>query len=184
MKTYITGGTLVTPHRILPNHTLAIQGEKIIAIGSNEMPIEPDEAVISANGYWITPGFIDVHARSLIPHYGVCGSLWRLGLLSVLHYTPLPDEAYIDGVAVDPAYRGQRIGTDLIRSAERWARRRGLSLLSLEVVDSNPRARRLYHRIGFEVVQEKTAWPVGSIFGFQSSAKMVKLLDGTAIDYR
>lgn len=63
MKTYITGGTLVTPHRILPSHTLVIQGEKIIAIGSSELPLDPGAAVISASGYWIVPGFIDIHTH-------------------------------------------------------------------------------------------------------------------------
>jgi len=63
MKTYITGGTLVTPHRILPSHTLVIQGEKIIAIGSSELPLDPGAVVISASGYWIIPGFIDVHTH-------------------------------------------------------------------------------------------------------------------------
>lgn len=63
MKTYITGGTLVTPHHILPGHTLVIEDKKIAAIGSNELPLEPGAAVISANGYWIVPGFIDVHTH-------------------------------------------------------------------------------------------------------------------------
>ncbi len=121
-------------------------------------------------------GFMNVRLSSLTPHYGCCSSLWRLALLSVLHYAPHPDEAYIDGVAVSPAYRGRCIGTGLIRSLEAWARGQGLSMLSLEVVDSNPKARRLYDRIGFQTVQEKSAWPIGSFFGFQSSVKMVKQL--------
>jgi ribosomal protein S18 acetylase RimI-like enzyme len=88
----------------------------------------------------------------------------------------MPDEVYVDGVAVDPSCRGQRIGTGLIHALERWALDRGFSLISLEVVDANPRARRLYQRIGFDVVREQTVWPIGSVFGFQSSAKMVKPL--------
>jgi N-acetylglucosamine-6-phosphate deacetylase len=63
MKTYITGGILVTPHRILPGHKLVIQGKKIVAVMSGESPIEPGATVISASGYWIIPGFIDVHTH-------------------------------------------------------------------------------------------------------------------------
>lgn len=63
MKRYITGGTLVTPHRILPGHTLVIEGEKIVAIGSSELPLDPGASVISAEGCWIAPGFIDIHTH-------------------------------------------------------------------------------------------------------------------------
>ncbi len=63
MRTYITGGNLITPHRILPGHTLVIEGDKIIAVGSGELAPGPDSAVISATGSWISPGFIDVHTH-------------------------------------------------------------------------------------------------------------------------
>lgn len=66
MKIYISGGTLVTPHRILPGHTLVIEGEKISAIGSGEIGVEPGSAVISAAGYWICPGFVDIHTHGAI----------------------------------------------------------------------------------------------------------------------
>lgn len=42
MRTYITGGNLITPHRILPGHTLVIEGDKIIAVGSGELAPGPD----------------------------------------------------------------------------------------------------------------------------------------------
>ena len=66
MKTYITGGTLVTPHRILPGYTLVIEGEKIVSIESGELALDPGAVVISAAGHWVCPGFIDVHTHGAV----------------------------------------------------------------------------------------------------------------------
>lgn len=120
--------------------------------------------------------FMDVTINTLRPFYGTLGSLWRMALLALLHYAPMADEAYIDGVAVSPAYRGRGVGTRLIAALEAWATGKGLSIIRLEVVDANPRAEHLYRRIGFEAVREQTAWPVGTLFGFRSSTVMVKTL--------
>jgi hypothetical protein len=64
----------------------------------------------------------------------------------------------------------------MITSLAAWATGRGLSMLTLEVVDANPQAKRLYRHLGFESVREQTVWPVGSLFGFRSSTVMIKAL--------
>ena len=56
----------------------------------------------------------------------------------------------IHDLAVIPEQRGQGIGRRLLRAAEREAARRGCCKLTLEVQDSNLRARRIYERFGFE----------------------------------
>ena len=121
-------------------------------------------------------GFMDVTVNTLQPFYGTLGSLWRMALLVFLNHSPMADEAYIDGVVVSPSYRGQGVGSRLIAALEAWATGQGLSIVCLEVVDTNPRAENLYRRIGFEAVREQTVWPVGTLFGFRASTVMVKVL--------
>jgi ribosomal protein S18 acetylase RimI-like enzyme len=120
--------------------------------------------------------FLEVTLSSLQPFYGIPGSLWRMALLALLHHSPVADEVHIDGVVVAPAYRGQGVGAAMITSLAAWATGRGLSMLTLEVVDANPQAKRLYRHLGFESVREQTVWPVGSLFGFRSSTVMIKAL--------
>lgn len=55
--------------------------------------------------------------------------------------------SHISNVFVDPQYQGQGIGTTLIAEAER----RAAGDLTLSVFISNPDARRLYERLGFEL---------------------------------
>jgi len=55
----------------------------------------------------------------------------------------------VHDLAVVPARRGQGIGRALLQAAEARARARGCCKLTLEVQDSNQRARLLYERFGF-----------------------------------
>jgi RimJ/RimL family protein N-acetyltransferase len=53
------------------------------------------------------------------------------------------------GMAVEPSWRGKRIGSALMTEALRWARSAGVEKVTLEVYPGNEAARRLYRRFGF-----------------------------------
>ncbi|MEO7496274.1 MAG: GNAT family N-acetyltransferase [Massilia sp.] len=53
-------------------------------------------------------------------------------------------------IAVLPALRGQGVGSQILGALQRYCRERGLSL-TLSVHHTNPDARRLYRRLGFEI---------------------------------
>jgi ribosomal-protein-alanine N-acetyltransferase len=61
------------------------------------------------------------------------------------------DEVHINNVAMRPAYRGQGLGTALLRHVLAEGRRLGARRATLEVRASNIGARRLYERLGFYV---------------------------------
>jgi ribosomal protein S18 acetylase RimI-like enzyme len=61
-------------------------------------------------------------------------------------------EAVLVAAAVTRRLRGRGIGTQLMRAAEDAVCGRGYSAIVLGVEDSNPRARRLYERLGYEAV--------------------------------
>lgn len=64
MATRIINGTIVTPHQILTDRTLLIEGGKIAAIvPAAEASGGPREQVIDARGLWVAPGLIDVHVH-------------------------------------------------------------------------------------------------------------------------
>jgi ribosomal protein S18 acetylase RimI-like enzyme len=56
----------------------------------------------------------------------------------------------IHDLAVVPAYRGRGVGRALLEAAAEAARARGCCKLTLEVQDTNHRARAVYARFGFE----------------------------------
>jgi ribosomal protein S18 acetylase RimI-like enzyme len=55
----------------------------------------------------------------------------------------------IHDLAVLPTHRGRGIGTQLLQAAEAIARSRDCCVMSLEVLEENQRALRLYERYGF-----------------------------------
>lgn len=55
----------------------------------------------------------------------------------------------VHDLAVLPAFRGHRIGEQLLAAAEAHARESGFCKLTLEVQEQNTRARALYTRVGF-----------------------------------
>lgn len=75
----------------------------------------------------------------------------------------------VHDVAVLSAYRGRRIGEHMLVVAEDIARQRGACKLTLEVLQGNPGAIKLYQRIGFAAYELDPA--MGSAQFFQ------KLLD-------
>jgi ribosomal protein S18 acetylase RimI-like enzyme len=78
----------------------------------------------------------------------------RVGFLLLLD--DLPDEvtssaqAFVAYMAVDPARRGEGVGSALLAAAEHEARRRSLPYMSLMVTEENEPARALYARAGYQ----------------------------------
>ncbi|MFY9605158.1 MAG: GNAT family N-acetyltransferase [Thermoplasmata archaeon] len=58
-------------------------------------------------------------------------------------------EAWIGGVGVLPSYRGKGLGRELMIASEDFARRKGAREVSLEVIEGNDRAQKLYERLGY-----------------------------------
>ena len=65
------------------------------------------------------------------------------------------DGCYITNVAVFPQFRGQGVGTLLLKSLESEAAQRGCEFITLEVRKSNQDAIRLYLRLGYDYVGER-----------------------------
>lgn len=61
------------------------------------------------------------------------------------------DELQIDNVAVDPLWRGQGIGSELIATSLAIARRKGCLTATLEVRSANIPAQQLYLKFGFQI---------------------------------
>ena len=78
-------------------------------------------------------------------------------------------------IGVREAHTGRGLGSAMLRAAERWARRRGLRRLELYVSTANPRAHRLYRRLGFvDEGRRRDAWIIGG--RYVDDVAMAKLL--------
>jgi GNAT superfamily N-acetyltransferase len=106
--------------------------------------------------------------------FGVLGGAWR-GFWMQVDVHPHPaDELLLEALAVDPAARGQGIGTRLLAAVYAFARDNDYRAVRLGVVDTNPRARALYEREGF--VAGRTLHLPGMRFlaGFGATTTMIR----------
>jgi len=62
---------------------------------------------------------------------------------------------YLAALAVDEKVRGEGIGGTILNHAINMARQRGCKRVVLDVALDNPRARKLYERIGFKIFNKK-----------------------------
>lgn len=122
--------------------------------------------------------------RELWGLLGVLGSSRAMVGLTVARHQPAPVELYIDGIAVAPSARGRGIGSTLLDEALVIAREGGFRWLRLDVIDTNPRAQRLYERLGYQVTRVQSTLFLRRVLGFGSVISMelsVEALAGTGL---
>lgn len=78
-----------------------------------------------------------------------------LGFIVISHVL---DEAELEDICVDPAYRQRGVARALLRSSMASLRARGIKKWHLEVRQSNRPAIRLYESLGFVKVGERKAY--------------------------
>lgn len=133
-----------------------------------------DGALLGLAGFKTAQGaMVNGSLGDLCQGYGWFGGAWRALILSVLERKLEPATLLMDGIFVADNARGQGVGTALLRAIKDHARAQGMERVRLDVIDTNPRARQLYVREGFEAAQTEYLGPLRHIFGFSSSTTMV-----------
>lgn len=114
--------------------------------------------------------FLNPTLKGMIRTYGILGGLFRLAGLALLQHKVSKDEFYLDGVAVSDTMRGQGVGTKLLEILEESAKTNGISKITLDVIDTNPRAKALYERHGYQEIAHTPLGVFQKIFGFSFSS--------------
>ena len=78
----------------------------------------------------------------------------------------------MDGIVVHPEMRGQGIGTRLLSELNAFACQEGYNKIRLDVIDTNPAARRFYERNGFVATKTEHFGYLRWLLGFGASTTM------------
>jgi ribosomal protein S18 acetylase RimI-like enzyme len=105
--------------------------------------------------------------------YGWLSTLWRAPILALVERELTDDILLMDGICVAAQARGLGLGSALLDAILATARKRGLSAVRLDVISTNPRAKALYERVGFEAIGQEHLGPLRLIFGFGSATKVI-----------
>ncbi|WP_200837692.1 GNAT family N-acetyltransferase [Ruania rhizosphaerae] len=148
--------------------TSALQSERVLVARS-------EHSVLGMCGFYDSAaGAVDLTWSVLRRRLGVLGASWALLALAPLSRSPSPGTLVLDGICVAATSRGRGVGTALLAAAEDHARSSGATRVQLSVISTNPRARSLYLRRGYQVVGEDTLGPLRHLYGFASYATMHK----------
>lgn len=129
----------------------------------------------TAQGALVGGGFSD-----LAKVYGWLGALWRGLPLGLLERDLKEGTLLMDGIFVTAEARGRGVGTALLEAIKAHAADAGETTVRLDVIDTNPRARALYLRQGFEPRGKSHLGPLAPLFGFKSAEEMVFTLQPKA----
>lgn len=134
-----------------------------------------DEALVGFAG--VQHGRQKLFKSSLHPfttHLGMMRGLLAAFVLSLFERPYTEGELLMDGICVDKKMRGQGVGSALLAAIYDFAREKGYQSIRLDVVDTNPKARKLYERIGFEAQETQRHPFTKKMLGFSASTRMVK----------
>ena len=117
---------------------------------------------------------VDGSMSEMASVYGWIGALCRIAILALLERDVENVRFLMDGIFVDPAARGEGVGSRLLEAIVQEAAARGYGEVRLDVIDGNERARALYERRGFEAISTHSTGLARHVFGFRAATTMVR----------
>ena len=141
--------------------------------------VDTDGQLLGIAGFKTEQGsFVGGTLSQLARHYGWLTAIPRGLILGFLERDIDDKSLLMDGICVSAEARGRGIGSRLLDAICEHARGMNLSEVRLDVIDTNPRARALYQRIGFEAGTTSHLGPLRHIFGFRAATTMRLALTG------
>lgn len=137
-----------------------------------------DGELVGLAGYATRDGTLTggIGWRLLARELGLCRGTLAAALYALFMRPKKPGELLMDGIAVDESMRGRGVGTGLLDEIAKLAREKGLDSVRLDVIDTNPRAKQLYLRNGFEVTKVRRFEWLRGLLGFGAAETMVRRL--------
>jgi ribosomal protein S18 acetylase RimI-like enzyme len=120
---------------------------------------------------------VEFRYKTFLKVFGFPGIFAYPMLMLFYNRKPKQDELLMDGIAVSREMRGKGAGTKLLKTVFDFAVENGYKSVRLDVIDTNPRAKALYERMGFQTVKTRSYPFMMNISGFKKVFTMVKTID-------
>ena len=87
------------------------------------------------------------------------------------------NQLLMDGIVVKEGNRGKGIGKQLFQKLEQYSKENNITSIKLDVIDENPKAKKLYEKIGFVSQKyQKVPQIIYNLVGVSGATTMVKEL--------
>ena len=115
--------------------------------------------------------------RNLLSQLGFIRGNRAALIFSLYERKPKPGELVMDGIAVRSNARGKGIGTSLLEEIRMLAEQQGFNRVRLDVIDTNPKAKKLYERMGFRAIKTESFPYLEKLLGFGGVTTMQLEID-------
>ncbi len=112
--------------------------------------------------------------RSLIKHTGLVRGNWAAMVFSLYERSLTPGQLLMDGIVVDASMRGRGVGTRLLDELMAFAKSNDYADVRLDVIDTNPDARRMYERNKFTATKTENFGYLRWLLRFGASTTMIR----------
>lgn len=138
-----------------------------------------DGEMVGIAGFKTAQGALtgDISFRLLQEKLGYLGAVRAALVLSLFQRKQVAGQLLMDGVSVSPKMRGSGVGTKLLNSLIEYAKNEGYRSVRLDVIDTNPAAKRLYERVGFVSAKTEQFVYLKGLLGFGAATTMQYSLD-------
>lgn len=112
--------------------------------------------------------------NALLKHAGLIRGNWATLVFSLYERSLTSGQLLMDGIVVDASARGRGIGTRLLNELTTFGKSNGYETVRLDVIDTNPSARRMYERNGFTATRTESFGYLRWLLGFGASTTLVR----------
>ncbi len=148
--------------------------------------IDPEYAIIAISdskltgvaGFHTSNGSLtgNITYSKLVTQLGVLKGTWAALIFSLYERKPTSGELLMDGISVDKDYRGKGIGSKLLDEIAKYASENKYDRIRLDVIDINPKAKKLYEKKGFKPVKTENFQYLKWLLGFSGSTTMEMII--------
>jgi len=131
--------------------------EKAVAVYKNSInkdrvfyALIENDVVGIAGLHYENKNFIDIKYSNLRKHFNPLRSFFIYWIYKIVSPKVKEDAVRIDSIAEKEQFRSAGIGTELINKVLEFAKNKAFKEVILEVVNTNPKAKKLYERMGFK----------------------------------
>lgn len=113
--------------------------------------------------------FLSISFKEIKSVYGFFRGIFKFIGLSMLSHNTNLDEIYVEAIAVSESARGQGVGSKLFDALFEYAKINNYKRITLQVIDTNPKAKELYERLNFRTISQSKIWPINKIIAWPFS---------------
>lgn len=133
-----------------------------------------DNKLLGIAGFHTTDGSLTggITYKKLQSQLGFFKGNWAAFVFGLFSRKPAADQLVMDGIAVHKSARGKGIGSVLLDRVAEYAKEFHFKTVRLDVIDTNPRARKLYIGKDFKVIKTDSFPYLRWLLGFGASTRM------------